>query len=197
MRKLILLLTITLCVCACGADPLNNPYPAADSGRSILYTTFEERPKHLDPASSYSENEAVITAQVYEPVVQYHFLKQPYELVPLTATEVPTPTYYDAQGRVLPASAPDDQVARVVYRVSLRPGILFQPHPAFAQRRDGSLIYHGPRKEWPNGVRSLADFPQVSTRELVAADYVYQLKRLANPRLNSPLAGFMGHSIRG
>ena len=197
MRKLILLLTITLCVCGCEADPLNNPYPAADSGRSILYTTFEERPKHLDPASSYSENEAVITAQVYEPLVQYHFLKQPYELVPLTATEVPRPTYYDAQGRVLPASAPDEQVARVIYRVSLRPGILFQPHPAFAQRNDGSLFYHGSRKEWPQAVRSLADFPQVGTRELVAADYVYQVKRLANPRLNSPIAGFMGHYIRG
>ena len=60
MRELILLLTIALVGCGCDAAPLNNPYPAADSAGSILYTTFEERPKHLDPASSYSENEAVM-----------------------------------------------------------------------------------------------------------------------------------------
>ena len=197
MRKFSLPLALALALGACGADPLNNPYPTAESGRSILYTTFEERPKHLDPASSYSENEAVITSQVYEPLLQYHFLQRPYALVPLTATEVPQPTYYDAHDQVLPASAPDEQVARAVYRLRLRPGIRYQPHPAFAQRDDGSLIYHGPRKERPGTVRSLADFPRLGTRELVAADYVYQLKRLANPRLNSPIAGFMGHYIRG
>ena len=35
---------------------LNDPYPnKGDSGRTY-YTSFSERPKHLDPAKSYSSN---------------------------------------------------------------------------------------------------------------------------------------------
>ena len=69
--------------------PWNSPYRASEARSNILYTTFQERPKHLDPVSSYSENEAMITIQVYEPLVQYHFLRRPYTLIPLTATAVP------------------------------------------------------------------------------------------------------------
>ena len=122
----------------CGERALNDPYPAEDASRAVLYTTFQERPKHLDPTSSYSENEAAIIAQIYEPLVQYHFLKRPYELAPLTATAVPAPQYFDAAGSALPEDAPDDQVKKVVYRISIQPGIRFQPHPAFARGTDAT-----------------------------------------------------------
>ena len=69
----------------------NDPYPAAERGKSILYSAFIERPKHLDPVQSYTEDEAKFTQQVYEPPLQYHYLKRPYELIPLTAVEVPKP----------------------------------------------------------------------------------------------------------
>jgi len=36
----------------CTDEPWNNPYPAADSNRAIMYGSFQERPKHLDPVSS-------------------------------------------------------------------------------------------------------------------------------------------------
>ena len=75
----------------CGA-PWNNPYPSADGGRNIIYSSFSERPKHLDPARAYSANEYTFIAQIYEPPLQYHYLKRPYTLVPLTAVEVPRPT---------------------------------------------------------------------------------------------------------
>ena len=80
----------------------NNPYPASDSGKNILYSSFSERPKHLDPVQSYAENEAVFTAQIYMPPLQYHYLKRPYELVPLASTDVPHPTFYDAADHPLP-----------------------------------------------------------------------------------------------
>ncbi|MEJ2327846.1 MAG: peptide ABC transporter substrate-binding protein, partial [Chromatiaceae bacterium] len=71
----------------CGDRPWNDPYPSSRAAANILYSSFEERPKHLDPVRSYSANEYVFLAQVYEPPLQYHFLLRPYRLVPLTATK--------------------------------------------------------------------------------------------------------------
>ena len=48
----------------------NDPYPAVDRGRNILYSVFPERPKHLDPAQSYASDEATFTRQIYEPPLQ-------------------------------------------------------------------------------------------------------------------------------
>jgi oligopeptide transport system substrate-binding protein len=182
---------------ACGEEPWNDPYPPSAREASILYTTFQERPKHLDPVSSWSENEAQITAQVYEPLVQYHFLERPYALVPLTATTVPVPVYYGHDGRVLPDDADDAEIARAVYRVRIAPGIRFQPHPAFARRADGTYVYHGPGAQRVPDARSPSDFPVVDSRELRAEDYVHQIKRLAHPRLHSPIASLMGRYIAG
>ncbi len=72
----------------CG-DVWNDPYPAAERGKSIFYTSFINRPKHLDPVQSYTEDEATFTQQVYEPPLQYHYLKRPYELISLTAVDIP------------------------------------------------------------------------------------------------------------
>jgi oligopeptide transport system substrate-binding protein len=196
-----LLVVSWLALCAvlpgCGDEPWNNPYPPSAREGAILYTTFQERPKHLDPVSSWSENEAQITSQVYEPLVQYHFLHRPYRLVPLTALAVPAPVYHDREGRALPADATDAQIARAVYRIAIRPGIRYQPHPAFARRNDGGHHYHGPGATRVAGARAPADFPLQDSRELRAADYVYQIKRLAHPRLHSPIASLMGKYIVG
>ena len=67
---------------ACGPaddNPWNNPYPVGDGEKNILYSSFDERPKHLDPIRSYSSNEYSIIANIYEPPLQYHYLKRPYE----------------------------------------------------------------------------------------------------------------------
>ena len=79
-----------LLLTACGSA-WNDPYPAADRGRNILYSAFTERPKHLDPVQSYSEDEITFTAQIYEPPLQYHYLKRPYILVAATVEAVPLP----------------------------------------------------------------------------------------------------------
>src|SRR5262252_8184003 len=96
----------------------NDPYPAAERGRSIFYSNFIERPKHLDPVQSYTEDEARFTQQVYEPLLQYHYLKRPYELIPLTAIEVPKARAIEG-GKF------------TVYEIRIRPGIKYQPHPGF------------------------------------------------------------------
>ncbi|MBT8447502.1 MAG: peptide ABC transporter substrate-binding protein, partial [Gammaproteobacteria bacterium] len=193
----VLLAVAGVLLAGCSDRPLNDPYPADHSGKSILYDSFAERPKHLDPVSSYSENEAKFLGQIYEPIVQYHFLKRPYELTTLTATAVPKPEYLDADGNPLPSDAPGDAIAQAVYRITIQPGIKFQPHPAFATDDSGSYRYHALTGPDLDDVQRLDDFAHTGTRELTAEDYVYQVKRLVHPHLHSPIAGFMAKYIVG
>ena len=181
----------------CSDTLWNSPYPEKDAGKKIYYSSFTERPKHLDPVSSYSEDEAVFIGQIYEPPLQYQFLKRPYQLVPLTATEVPKPVYYDARGNRLPDNAPEKQIARAVYRIHIKPGRYYQPHPAFARDASGHYLYHHLDANDLKDVYSLKDFPKTGTRELVARDYVYEIKRLVKPGLHSPLGGLMSRYIVG
>lgn len=189
------LLALPLFLAACGGSPWNNPYPASDSGNNILYSAFTERPKHLDPVQSYSENEAEFNAQIYEPPLQYHYLKRPYTLIPATAVEVPKPRFFDARNRALPAAADARDVAYSVYEIRIRPGIRYQPHPAFARDEAGKAVYQNLSRADLAGIHKLSDFKFTGTRELTASDYVYQIKRLAHPRLHSPIFGLMSEYI--
>lgn len=56
-----------------------------------------------------------------------------------------------------------------IYTINIKPHIYYQPHRVFNNAK----------------------------RELIAADYVYQIKRLASPRVNSPIYGFMANYILG
>ena len=178
-------------------QPWNSPYPASERTANILYASFSERPKHLDPARSYSSNEWTFIEQVYEPPLQYHYLKRPYTLVTRTAAAMPTVTYLDAEGRALPADAPPESIAESVYDIRIRPGIRFQPHPALARDGAGRLVYGELDEAALAGVRDLADFDRLGSRELVAEDFVYAIKRLAHPGLHSPILGLMSEYIIG
>jgi oligopeptide transport system substrate-binding protein len=184
-------------ISSCSGSPWNDPYPQADRERGILYSAFSERPKHFDPGRSYSENEADFISNIYEPPLQYHYLKRPYELTIMTATEVPRPRYYDADGNELLENAPESQIARSVYRIAIKPGILYQPHPAFARNDAGEFLYHDLSANEMSDKFTLADFTETGTRELTAEDYVYQIKRLAYPAVHSPIAGLLGEHILG
>ena len=192
----LLLCALGALLAACGSE-WNNPYPAAERSANTLYTAFTERPKHLDPVQSYAEDEATFLGQIYEPPLQYHYLKRPYTLVASTVTRVPQPQYLDAQGRPLPQDAPTAQIAFSDYVIELKPGIHFQPHPAFARKADGSYRYHELSSDELGKMRELRDFAERDSRELTAEDYVYNIKRLAHPRLHSPILGLMSEYIVG
>jgi ABC-type transport system substrate-binding protein len=186
MRSIWLLLLLPLA--ACDGGLWNNPYPAADDGKSILYTAFTERPKHLDPAQAYSENEYDFLALVYAPPLQYHYLKRPYQLVPLAASEMPKVTYLDKNHRPLPDNAATERIACSVYEIRIKPGMRYQPHPAFVPAN-----YMQPL----DGIEKIGDFARTGTREVTAADYAYQIKRLVHPQLHTPIAGVMSEYIVG
>jgi ABC-type transport system substrate-binding protein len=190
-------LCIAVFVAGCGDGAWNDPYGGDGAAEGVFYSSFSERPKHLDPARSYSSNEWSFISQIYEPPLQYHFLKRPYELEPLVAAEMPEVIAFDAEGRRLPDDAPPEAIAHTDYVIRIRAGVRYQPHPAFARTADGGYRY------WPlaegalDAVRTLADFTETGTRELTAEDFVYQVKRLAFRPNHSPVAGLMAGHIRG
>src|SRR5262245_24076341 len=140
-----------LLVMGLAAGCTNNPYPGADDRDKVLYLNYQEPPKTLDPAVAYSTADHVITGAVYDTLLQYHFLARPYRLIPGLLEEIPEPV-----------TQPD---GRVVYRLRLRAGLLYQDDPAFALGTPGA-----------------------TTRPVVAADVAFQLMRLADPKVNSPVA---------
>ncbi|TAL58769.1 MAG: peptide ABC transporter substrate-binding protein, partial [Legionella sp.] len=177
---------------------LNNPYPESESKENIYYSSFTQQPKTLDPAQSYSANEYVFIAQIYEPLLEYDYLIRPYQLVPLSAAEPPKVRYLDAQGKIL-ASEASDKAAYTVYTLPIKKGIHYQPHPALAKNKKGQYRYHHLSEDFlsDHDINQLMDFKYTGTRELIVDDYIYQIKRLADPKVGSPIYGLMNDYIVG
>ncbi len=192
-------LAALVALAGCSRDtPINSPYETGAETQNTLYTAFAQRsPKYLDPASSYSTDETPYTYNIYEPLYGYHYLKRPYELVPRAAQAIAQPRYYDKQGAELPADAPGEQIAESVYDITLRPGIQFAPHPVFARESDGRYSYFPLDAGALEGRHAIPDFDKTGTRELTAHDYVYAFRRLASPRVVSPIYSVMASHVVG
>jgi oligopeptide transport system substrate-binding protein len=95
----------------------NNPYPDADRDQKVLYSSFGDAPKTLDPAVAYTTAEHVITGNVYDTLLEYHYLKRPYQLVGGLAEAVPERQRLES--------------GNLSYRFKLRPGIQFHADPCF------------------------------------------------------------------
>lgn len=190
-RRLLLTGSLAILLLPTGCSKVvNQPYPNEQIAGNVLFSSFQERPKYLDPVSSYNLNETPWMYQIYEPLLHYHYLKRPYTLEGLTATEVPLPSYFDKDGQPLPEDAAADRIATSLYTIRLKPGTRYQPHPALARDAAGNFLYHDLKPAQIDGKFSIYDFPldkaASSTREATADDYVYQIKRLASPYVPTP-----------
>lgn len=193
-RLLLALMALTALLTGCN----NSPNPEGSESTNTLFAAFQERsPRHLDPTASYALNEVPYTYAVYEAPYGYHYLKRPYALVPKAAVELATPQYLDKDGKPLPADAPGDLVAESDYDIHIKPGIRYAPHPAFAQDAKGEYLYHALTAEQTRDKHSPGDFAQTGTRELVADDFVYALKRHATPRIEAPIYGIFSEYVIG
>ncbi len=132
------------------ASCTNNPYPEADDIVKVRYLALSGPPKDLDPAVTYNAADHAITANVYETLLEYHYLKRPYELMPGLAEAVP--------------EAEPGADGRITYRFRLRPGARYQKDPCFA----------------PGA-------PEPADREIVAADVAFELMRIGDPSVISPV----------
>jgi ABC-type transport system substrate-binding protein len=77
------------------------------------------------------------------------------------------------------------------YILQIKPGIMYQNHPAFV--KDNLAL----NDDMLSDISHLSDFSKTATRELVASDFVHQIKRLANPKLHSPILSLMSEMIVG
>ncbi|MBT7702394.1 MAG: peptide ABC transporter substrate-binding protein, partial [Verrucomicrobia bacterium] len=176
----------------------NNPYRPGETAESTYFSTFATPPTKLDPTSAYYSHEGAIIDQIYEPPFTYHYLKRPYELIPLTATAIPPPVYLDADGAVLPETdATTERVKRVQYTINLRPDIRYQEHPCFALTPTGDSLYADAAASDIAPYDSPSRFPTQSSRPLMARDYALQIRRLADPRLASPIFSTIARYIEG
>jgi ABC-type transport system substrate-binding protein len=183
-----------LLLAGCG----NNPWEAGALEKNIVRSAMiENTPRHLDPTASYWSNDTLVTYQVYEPPYGYHYLKRPFELIPKSAERVVAPQYFSKDGTRLSDDAPGDEVAESVYEVPIKKGILFQPHPAFAKDESGRYRYHTMKPASLGDIRSPMEFEFTGTRELVAEDFVYALKRHATTRITTPIFGVFSEYVVG
>jgi len=139
----------TLVALALGACT-NNPYPGDDDEKKVLYSPFGEAPRTLDPAVAYTTTAHKITGNVFDTLLEYHYLKRPYELIPGIATAIPEPEPLEDGG--------------VSYRFELRPDMRFHEDVAF------DAAHAEPR-----------------TRGVTMADVAFQLARIGDPAVNSPV----------
>lgn len=189
-----LLLLLVVALAGCG-EIWNQPYPKAQEGQKVLYSSFADRPKYLDPARSYSTDESRFIDQIYEPPLAYHYLKRPFTLIPNTLTAMPEIRYSNQEGKEVAANAPD--LAYSTYYFAIKPGIRYQPHPAFAKNTQGEPLYRWHSAEGAKNYRNLADFKNLDSKELTAEDYLYQIRRLADPKNLSPVKGLLGQYLVG
>ena len=165
----------------------NNPWPASISEDDTYFTSFSSEFKTFDPAVSYYVHEGELLDSIVEMPFCYDYLKRPYELAPMLATEVPQPIYYSKDGIVLPGDPPAADVARVEYVIHLKEGVKYQPHPCFAKEADGTPCYKGVKSSEIAGIKSIASFPKQDTRIMTAEDFKVALTRLCDTRLSSPI----------
>lgn len=79
-----------------------------------LQLSVENEVDSFDPTLAYSDDAFTLMAQVLEAPYQYHYLKRPYEVIPLVA-------------ETLPEVSPDG----LSYSFKLKSGIFYHPHAAF------------------------------------------------------------------
>lgn len=130
----------------------NSPYPDAEDEKKVLYLPFNESPKTLDPQVGYSTVDHAVSAKVYDTLLEYHYLKRPFELIGGLAEEVPRPERLED--------------GRVRYRFRLRPDLRFHRDVCFGG---------------------------AETRAVEASDVVFSLRRIADPKVGSPVFEPLSH----
>ena len=130
-----------------------NNKPTAVVGEKVLAMANESVIKGMDPVRAEDAYMAREVSKVYEGLMEFHYLKRPFELSPNLAAEMPTVS--------------EDQL---VYTFKIREGVVFQDDACFKDKKG---------------------------RELTAADFVYALKRLADPKIQSSGFWLVDGRIKG
>lgn len=110
---------------------------------NTVHMAVSAKVKGLDPIQADDEYAGDQVSHVYEGLLQYHYLKRPFTLIPDLA-------------EAMPEVSKDGKT----YTFKIKKGVLFQDDPCFKETEGKG-------------------------RELVADDFIYSFKRLADPGLTS------------
>ena len=111
--RFIVAIAVVMWLCACS----NDPYSHSHSNSKVLYSAFRDAPKTLDPVKAYTTNATAINGNIYESLLEYHYLDRPYRLIPALAEQVPKAQHLTD--------------GRVAYEFVLRSDLLFQDDVCF------------------------------------------------------------------
>jgi oligopeptide transport system substrate-binding protein len=124
-----------------------------DDKDTTLNIVLRANVKGLDPLRANDLYSSTVIAQIYEGLLQYHYLKRPFTLEPGLADGMPV------------ASADG-----LTHTFKIKKGVKFQDNAAF---------------------------PDGKGRELVAQDFIYSFKRLADPKMGSEGFWIFDEKIKG
>lgn len=94
-----------------------------DLNEKVLHITVENKVKGMDPINTGDTYSSTEVARVYEGLLQYHYLKRPYELRPNLAAEMPTVS--------------DDGLT---YTFKLKQGVLFHDNKCFEGGKGREMV---------------------------------------------------------
>ncbi len=154
MKKFFMPLVLSMFMITTSCTKSDSAKVKADGSlEKVLNIVVGAKVKGFDPnqaSDRYSGNEV---ARIYEGLLQFHYLKRPYELVPNLAE-----------------SMPEVSSDGLTYTFKIKKGVMFHDNACF-----------------PNG----------KGRELTAEDFVYSIKRMADPREQSKGWWLIDGKIKG
>lgn len=146
----------------------NNPYPPGESNGNILFRALGDDPKSLDPTFSYVVDEAYITDLIYPSFYKYEYLKRPFQITLNLGAKDPL------REKLLVAVKQPDGTSKTVagerYTFTIKNDLKFQDDPCF-----------------PGG----------KGRAITAKDIVYSFKRMADSKIQCPVASFFSDKVLG
>ncbi len=114
MKKKVLSLCGAILIITSFSIFLKNKYFFSTTKPSVINLALDNSFDSLDPAKAYSDDSLLVSAQVLEPLYQYHYLKRPYEIQPLLAEDLPR---FSENSKNLV--------------IKIKSDIMYHPHPAF------------------------------------------------------------------
>ena len=181
----VLLIAAGAAIAVLSAGCTNAPYPADVRDSSIRFATIAGDPTSLDPSVAYDVDSESILANIDDTFLQYHYLKRsPVELIPSMGARMPERTSYTFTEMTPEMNAKGDPVRGADGRPGLHPVVRHGEIWTFTLKRG---LYYADNPCFRGG----------KGREVTAADFVYSLKRMADPSVNCPILSYMAPHVLG
>jgi oligopeptide transport system substrate-binding protein len=173
--KNLCIILIASTVALCGCKQKNS---SGNPNEMVLHHVLYAKVRTLDPMSLRDVYGMSVLSQICEPLYQYHFLKRPYELIPLLAEDMP--------------QVSDDLLT---YTIKIKKGVRFQDDACFKdgigrELKAGDFVYQLKRVA---NVKNVSENWSIFDNRIVGLnafrDYTATCKTAADVDYNKPIEG--------